>query len=481
MARINIVLKTGEAMLLVFVHGWSVTNTDTYGGMPDALVAAGAAAGVVIERADIRLGRYISFHDEVRMSDLVRAFDHALRTDIPNNTDGRRAFSCVTHSTGGPVVREWLDWAYGDKLASSPLQHLVMLAPANHGSALAALGKGVIGRLKSGLNGIEPGQGVLDWLSLGSDESWSLAQRALRYDLGSGPTFPFVLAGDTRDRAFYDFVNHYLDESGSDGVVRLTGANLNYSWVRVVETDALQVASQDDQKINDPNDRQYRVLTAETVTRSPRCAFGIVPGASHSGDTIGIIHSVTPENYTTKPVVPMIINCLRVSDAAGYATQTDALARDNRNVEGPFVMFEFRVSDDLGRRIDDYDMVLLGTGYSAEGLPEGFFVDRQKNAQSQALTYYMDYEKLAGLEHLGFRIVARPTIGWPGEPTKAFSGYYPCEFRMTGADFRNTVKANETFYIDVVLKRHVTQETFRLTPLGQAPDFTNAKPGPVIA
>jgi hypothetical protein len=470
-------------MLLVFVHGWSVTDTSTYGGMPDALIAAGAAAGIIIERADIRLGRYVSFHDEVQMPDLIRAFDHALRTDIPGNQDGRRAFSCITHSTGGPVVREWLDWAHGDNLAASPLRHLVMLAPANHGSSLAALGKSAIGRIKYGLGGVEPGQGVLDWLCLASEESWALAHRSLRYDLGQGPSFPFVLSGETIDKKFYDFVNKYLGEVGSDGVVRLAGANLNYSAVRLVETDNLLTPSNDDKKHRDPDDRQYRELKAEAVARAPRAAFGVVPGASHSGDDIGIIRSVTPQNYQTKPVVPMILDCLKVASAADYHARMDALDQQTRTAQAGgrrFVMFDFRVSDDLGRRIDDYDMILLGDGFSAEQLPSGFFIDRQKNEQSQALAYYMDYDKLATLNDLGIRIVARPTIGWPGGDTVAFSGYYPCEFRMSGADFRATVKPNETFYIDVVLKRHVARETFRLDPLGANPDFKDVKPGPVI-
>jgi len=470
-------------MLLVFVHGWSVTDTSTYGGMPDALVAAGAAASIVIERADIRLGRYVSFHDEVRMSDLIRAFDHALRTDIPNNQDGRRTFSCITHSTGGPVIREWLDWAYGDNLVKSPLQHLIMLAPANHGSALAALGKGAIGRIKSGLGGVEPGQGVLDWLRLASDESWDLAHRALRYDLGQGPTFPFVLSGETIDRKFYDFVNDYLAEPGSDGVVRLTAANLNYSAVRLTETDELLTPSADDKKHRDPDDRQYRKLVAEALARAPRAAFGVVPGASHSGDDIGIIRSVTPRNYQSKPVVPLILDCLKVVDAAGYRDRMDALDQHTRNTQAGgrrFVMFAFHVSDNLGRRIDDYDMILLGDGYSAEQLPSGFFIDRQKNDQSKGLVYYMDYDKLATLSALGLRIVARPTIGWPGGETKTFSGYYPCEFRMSGAEFRDAVKPNETFFIDVILKRHVAEETFRLDPLGANPDFKDVRPGRVI-
>ena len=48
------------------------------------------------------------------------------------------------------------------------MSHLIMLAPANYGSALAQLGKQRLSRIKSWFEGVEPGQGVLDWLELGS-------------------------------------------------------------------------------------------------------------------------------------------------------------------------------------------------------------------------------------------------------------------------------------------------------------------------
>ncbi len=89
---------------LVFVHGWSVTNTSTYGQMPQQLQQQAAAAGLALTLADIWLSEYVSFDDAVTMADLVRGFDHALR-DL-HLLDA--SFACVTHSTGGPVVREWL-------------------------------------------------------------------------------------------------------------------------------------------------------------------------------------------------------------------------------------------------------------------------------------------------------------------------------------------------------------------------------------
>jgi pimeloyl-ACP methyl ester carboxylesterase len=204
---------------LVFVHGWSVSNTSTYGQLPRHLQQQATAAGLPLTLADIWLSEYVSFDDAVTMRDLVRAFDHALR-DL-HLLDA--SFACITHSTGGPVVREWAR-AQRDKPAiysTIRLSHLVMLAPANFGSALAQLGKGMLGRLKSWFAGVEPGQRILDWLELGSAESLSLN---LDYIHSDDPVtrgqFQFVLIGDRPDRSLYDHLNSYTGEDGSDGVVR---------------------------------------------------------------------------------------------------------------------------------------------------------------------------------------------------------------------------------------------------------------------
>ncbi len=161
-------------MRLIFVHGWSVTNTDTYGELPEALGTVASSYGLALEVQHLYLGKYVSFHDEVTLDDIARALNRALR-DLPGNDGEIEEFSCITHSTGGPVVRYWVDRYYGTReLESCPLQHLVMLAPANHGAALAVLGKERVSRIKSWFSGVEPGQRVLDWLSLGSEGQWSL-------------------------------------------------------------------------------------------------------------------------------------------------------------------------------------------------------------------------------------------------------------------------------------------------------------------
>ena len=224
-------------MRLVFVHGWSVTNTDTYGGLPAALVK-NAPKDLEIEITHLFLSKYVSFSDEVVVDDIARGMQAAIEAEILPKLDEGERFACITHSTGGPVVRNWVTLFYGDKLDRCPLGHLVMLAPANHGSALAQLGKGKLARMKFFADGVQPGVGVLNWLELGSEENWALNNIWMGYDTTGAGLYTFVLTGQTIARSFYDNLNSYTGEAGSDGVVRVTAANMNYGSIRLEQQGA---------------------------------------------------------------------------------------------------------------------------------------------------------------------------------------------------------------------------------------------------
>jgi hypothetical protein len=256
-------------MLVVFVHGWSVTNTRTYGGLPEAL-AKNASPGLNIQIRHIYLGKYVSFADEVQVDDIARGMEQAINEEVvPKLKKGDR-FACITHSTGGPVVRKWIDLYYRGKLEKCPLGHLVMLAPANHGSALAQLGKGRIARMKFFVDGVEPGTGVLNWLELGSEQSWDLNREWLTYDCVGGGLYPFVLTGQKIDRNFYDNLNAYTGEPGSDGVVRVAAANMNYGLIRLAQKDGAFKLSKEDRIVSATNSTVASSPITSTMTRQAK-------------------------------------------------------------------------------------------------------------------------------------------------------------------------------------------------------------------
>ena len=456
-------------MRLIFVHGWSVTNTDTYGELPRALSAAAARHNLTLNIRHLHLGKYVSFHDEVTIDDIARGLDRALR-DLPGNGGAIPEFSCITHSTGGPVVRHWVERYYGaSDLQSCPLKHLVMLAPANHGSALAVLGKQRVGRIKSWFAGVEPGQRVLDWLSLGSEGQWTLNQRALTYDSARRGFFPFVLTGQGIDSRFYDFINSYLVEQGSDGVVRVSGANMNCRYVALAQTRDLVRASP----------TTYALVPASrTPVRIPKAVpLGVFNGYSHSGTKMGIMRGVKEKDALDTPVVTEILRCLQVEDPAANAKRVEALAvlteREQAGTDR-FSMLVFNVHDDRGMRVakEDFDVFLLaGKKYQPQSLPKGFFRDRQINRLTSNLVYYLNASKMASIKDgcFGVRVVARPTRG--------FARYAAAEFRSEGLKAERILAPNETTYVDITLRRLVDKRVFRFDRADQpSGSFKRVKP-----
>jgi hypothetical protein len=440
-------------MNLIFVHGWGTTQTETYGGLPEALVASAGAYDLDLTIQHINLGNYVSFHDEVTLDDIARALDQALR-DLSGNEQGIQPFSCITHSTGGPVVRHWVNYHYGpERLGQLPLCHLVMLAPANHGSTLAVLGKQRVGRLKAWFSGIEPGQRVLDWLSLGSKGQWKLNRDYLDYDYAGAQFYPFVLAGQGIDHQFYDFLNSYLVEPGSDGVVRVAGANMNYRYFAVEQSEELiRKTPLTYRLIEDPD---------QPVRLPQPVPLGVYECYSHCGTKMGIMGCIKPQSDTPQPVVDDVLRCLQVDSPQGYRERAEALtALTQAQQQGTdrYAMLIFHIHDDRGNRFakDDFDVFLLGgRNYQPQDLPKGFFKDRQMNALTSNLVYYLNVDKMNEIQDgmFGLRIVARPSRG--------FSYYFAGEFRSDGASYEDIIVANQTTYVDITLKRQVDRNVFQ--------------------
>jgi hypothetical protein len=465
-------------MRLVFVHGWSVTNTDTYGGLPEALVKnAPKALNLAVDH--LYLGKYVSFADEVIVDDIARGMQAAVEAEVVPKLAAGERFACITHSTGGPVARAWIDLFYRDRLDKCPVSHLVMLAPANHGSALAQLGKGRLARMKFFLSDVQPGVGVLNWLELGSEQSWALNSRWIDYDTVAAGLYTFVLTGQAIDRAFYDNLNSYTGEAGSDGVVRVAAANMNYGLMRL--------------------EQQGKGFKLSKQGQSRTTALGVLPELSHSGEDMGIMGSVTATDDGSHPTVVEVLRCLNVGSATAYRACVKALddltaktQEDERKSpsKGPFLfkrtfktsryfMLVFRVSDDRGNSLSDYDILFTaGPTYDPNHLPPDFFVDRQRNSKSPGkLTYFLDYDVMAPWfdkpqvqDKFGFQISARPTEGY------AF--YTVGEHQGTFSALKKYFVPNQTVMVEVVLQRHVMEGVFRLTQvLAPTEDFSKQPKG----
>lgn len=501
--------KTGQ--LLIFVHGWSVTSTATYGQLPARLKReVQKRDGPPLDVRHIYLGEYVSFHDSIRIEDIARAFDGALAEVLAQYGKGRRCV-CITHSTGGPVVREWMDRyiVQAGRLGQCPISHLVMLAPANFGSALAQLGKSRVGAIKAWFNGIEPGQHVLDWLELGSPAACALNLRwirdypVLRLTQGKHPVFPFVLTGDAIDRKLYDHLNPYTGEIGSDGVIRVAAANLNATHV---------VLRQPSTQRGEPLSRAHkrlRKLELELSRRAMPTAFKIVPGKSHSGDTMGIMASV-PDDDEPDATVTAILACLKVRDAAGYTALRKTFEAENaahqavgnrleiehvpvlpnrQYIHDPCSMVIFRLFDSTSLRVSDVNILLTaGPANSPDQLPRGFMIDRQADRQQPGnLTFYLNHAVLAGSPPVPgpdgsiarVALEPRPPYGMQIHPRHddRFVEYWQTMLDGSMHDLLPLIRPNETTIVDIYLTRVVHKNVFRFTTqLAPPVDFRNVEP-----
>ena len=213
------------ARQVVIVHGWSDTSQSFRS-------LAAFLAGNGYEPKVIWLGDYISKDDDVRIEDVGKRMGEVI-DDMLQSKALDTSFDVIVHSTGGLVVREWLTTRYKGAADKCPMKRLVMLAPANYGSKLAAMGKSLLGRVVKGYdNWFHSGQSMLNDLELSSAYQWELAQRDTLIAPGGDTTkyygddrvWPFVIVGT---HPYASALRQIVNENGSDGTVRVCAANLN--------------------------------------------------------------------------------------------------------------------------------------------------------------------------------------------------------------------------------------------------------------
>ena len=280
-------------------------------------------------------------------------------------------FDLIVHSTGGLVAREWVSRYFPDGNSPKdgkpcPAKRIVMLAPANFGSRLAAAGKSMIGRVVRGWdNWFQTGAEMLRGLELASPYQWSLACRDLldpdpagsgSGPYGNGKIWPFVIIGS---RGYPSGLRRVANEDGADGTVRVPAANLNVLGMTVDFSAGLE----------NPKPRLWRV---RNETRIP---FAVLPDRDHST----ICHPEQPSSAAEHSGVlgRIILEALACASDADYAriadewsditdrtaaladraTRLDEVFTDSAPQHTAFHQYLqvlVRVRDDHGQPVDDY-------------------------------------------------------------------------------------------------------------------------------
>jgi len=240
---------------LVIIHGWS-DNARSFMRLARLL-----RDRLKITPKIINLANYVTMDDQVTYPDLVTAMTRAWQREGLPTQPG--SVDVVLHSTGSLVVRNWLVDNYTPTTA--PIKNMVMLAPANFGSSLAHKGRAFYGRIVKGFNSrklFQVGAKLLLGLELASPYAWDLAFKdrfGSKVFYGPGKILCTVLIGNSGLHG----ISAAINEPGSDGVVRISAANLNCAYL-------------DADFHNNPLQPTYTLKQSNGQT-----AFGIMDGENH--------------------------------------------------------------------------------------------------------------------------------------------------------------------------------------------------------
>ena len=284
-------------------------------------------------------------------------------------------------------------------------------------------------------------------------------------------------------------------------MVRVAAANLNCSYAKLVQEKAR------------PGNRKHPwvapTLRATGLKHARPTAFRLIAGSSHSGKDMGILRSVR-NDQRPHPSVDAVLECLRVRtgrdyralcerfDAANAELQKQELVeveqrilKDRVFIHDPHSMVIFRVIDDHGQPVGDFDIRLTsGDPPDPNALPEGFFRDRQANRRGPGtITYFVNANVMLGADPvvdprneekvLRDRLPGAGSLGFEVEPhrTDGFVHHLEATLNATRPYLRRFVRPNETTLVDIHMRRVVRRGVFELTKEQGAKDFKNQPKG----
>ena len=457
---------------IVILHGWSGDYT-SFQPLAKLLQAKLRTPDVSV----IHLADYVSMEDELRFDDIVAAMEAAWKDKgLPI---AARSVDAIVHSTGGLVIRDWLQRYHGPH--SAPINHLVMLAPANFGSPLAHKGRSLIARIWKGFlskrqkgKAFHTGTQILKGLELASPYTWNLAERD-RFGEGANMYAPdgvlctvFVgqNAGDPRSAI--------ADEDGWDGVVRVSTANMNCARL-TIDLGAYQDGGpsiEHDVEVT-PGGTAFSILDSHdhqsiTLSHTKEKSLAQVEGSKRDG-----------------PLFEDIVRALKVDDDQFPNWQTE-LEERNREIQNKYSTTRspekhgyqntvVRVEDQFGVGVQDFLVELFerdndNTKFSRKRHRDAL---RKVHAYCDDSSYRSLYVDCTALyrnidktgEFLGISITAHPEMD-----QDALVG-----FRAYGKDGQNGIRIahdqlagyfepNRTMLITLKLARQQSKDVFRLIP-----------------
>lgn len=491
---------------IVLVHGYSAESsqdsrgaiTAIYGDLPRLLRDAYGAPAVV----EVNVSRYVTLEDGVSLDDLSRGLDRALHEDFPHLLDG--TFHVVTHSTGALVVRNWLR---RHSPRPAPIGNLVHLAGAQFGSGWAHLGRGQVakwGRMVFQA-GTERGVRVLNALELGASDTVDLHRHLLAPGSSTADDYQvreYVITGTQADPRWFVLPIRYAKEDGSDGVVRVAAANLNFNYLRFAPTDrARDLDWQELQRYRDRTRRSagqgdapaaddpgfYGLVESSRPGEGgrPRIPFAVAHACAHVGGDQGIVSGDQPREQ----VLGLLRLALesdaeewsaRVADFEAATQETyrrareadgGLLARLRSLVEDPRAQYDphaqviVRVHDQDGHPVSHYD-VYLDTPPGGTAVRTLMQDDHVNKVTPNSIVFYLraaTYSEQDGgwTDRVG--AVGGLTLDVSAvEPQTEDIGYLPLRFHLDADQLTRWIERHRTTVIDIELLRLPAPDIFRM-------------------
>ncbi len=467
---------------VLIIHGWSDTSK-SFKSLARFLSVHNYVA------TELWLGDYISMDDDVRIADVGKRMGQVIDDMIAKGSLSK-SFDVIVHSTGGLVAREWLTSHYRNRAQECPMKRLIMLAPANYGSKLAAIGKSMLGRVVKGYNNwFQTGQGMLNDLELSSPYQWELVQRDILISPGDDNTdryygddrvWPFVIVGT---HPYASLLRQITNENGADGTVRVCAANLNAQGITIDfrQTNPDLAVTLWESRLND-----FSIPLAVLPTRTHGSVVDPERADKDNREDI----AETPEEQAQ--LGQFILEALGCTTFEDYLTiqqkwqdfsESTAARRTHSNHPDyyhQYMQANFYVSDDFGQPINDYFLEFFSNTSKKNDdanvyLHHSVIEDVKVNSQNKAFrNIYFDrtdliegyYPKVPGNNFSALYLSISAAA--PGKNISYFADQkigadmqFPIHFQSQAAS--RWLKRNSTHFVRIILPRQPANKVFKLT------------------
>lgn len=480
---------------ILLIHGYGSEQDTAISRRGAAQIYKGLATWLSREYSaddvfELDLTRWISLEDGIGIDDVSRAMDRALRGEFSHLME--RTFHVIIHSTGALVVRNWVRRFAPQQ---QPIRNLIYLAGANFGSGWAHIGGNRMARWGRELfTGSEAGKRILDALELGASETIDLHLALL--DDGSSMTDrgirEFVIIGSQPNARWFERPIRFAKEDGSDGVVRVAAANLDFLHAKfAVNPEGSKVTTSDVVRLRGreqlPRDAVYYSRVSESVPDEDRdrVPLAIPYNTAHSGGDYSVVYGSANREFV-QPLIKRALETRNVSQWRSQVAHFASVTAESREMSKgrPFrgrpaergwerpqqydghSQVIIRLFDEDGNTIDDYDIFFRSepaTGFVTE-VSDLIEHTHRNHKTPNVLVFYMRTERWDGtgwvnrldeLESLTLEIESN-------EPQTDDIQYVPFVLPLDKGGIKKWIVPNATTILDIVMRRVSADNVFRI-------------------